>query len=84
MGKHTSSPRSHVKCPEVGLEVARSGVQRSRIVKMDLLGNVLGSFGSFGQYDGQMDWPHDVGVDSKGSVYVGDVHFGMRIQKFAK
>ncbi|MEE2876920.1 MAG: peptidyl-alpha-hydroxyglycine alpha-amidating lyase family protein [Candidatus Neomarinimicrobiota bacterium] len=60
------------------------GVQRSRIVRMTLSGTVLGSFGSFGQYDGQMDWPHDVGVDSKGSVYVGDVHFGMRIQKFVK
>ena len=67
-----------------GGDPSPSGVQRSRIVKMDLSGNVLGSFGSFGQYDGQMDWPHDVGVDSKGSVYVGDVHFGMRIQKFAK
>lgn len=60
------------------------GVQRSRIVKMTLSGKVLESFGSYGQYDGQMDWPHDVGVDSKGAVYVGDVHFGMRIQKFVK
>ena len=60
------------------------GVQRSRIVRMTLSGEVLDSFGSYGQYDGQMDWPHDVGVDSEGSVYVGDVHFGMRIQKFVK
>ena len=35
-------------------------------------------------YDGHMDWAHDVGVDSESNVYVADVHFGMRIQKFAK
>ncbi len=58
------------------------GVERSRVLKLDLDGKVVAAWGSYGKYDGQFVWPHDVEVDAEGNVYVVDVHFGMRIQKF--
>ncbi|MBM3265893.1 MAG: 6-bladed beta-propeller [candidate division Zixibacteria bacterium] len=55
---------------------------RGQIIKMDLKGNVVAKFGSFGSYDGQIYWGHDVALAKDGSVYVGDVNLGMRVQKF--
>lgn len=57
---------------------------RARVHRMDLDGNILDTFGSYGQYAGQFTWPHDVAVDADGGVYVAEVHFGMRVQKFAR
>ena len=57
---------------------------RGRIVKLDLHGKVLDQFGSFGSYDGQFYWAHDVAVARDGAVYVTDVHLGMRVQKFVR
>ena len=55
---------------------------RGRILKLDLKGNILDAWGSFGSYDGQLYWGHDVSVGEDGAVYATDVHLGMRVQKF--
>lgn len=57
---------------------------RGRVVKLDLKGNAVDQWGSFGSYDGQFYWAHDVGVAGNGEVYVADVHLGMRVQKFVR
>ena len=57
---------------------------RARIIKMDLDGKVIEQFGTYGKYDGQFHWPHDVAVAPNGEVYVCDVSLGMRVQKFVR
>ncbi len=57
---------------------------RGRVVKLDLQGHILETFGSFGKYDGQIYWGHAVAVARNGDVYVGDVGVGMRAQKFVR
>ena len=57
---------------------------RGRVLKMTLEGEILEEWGSFGSYDGQFYWAHDVGVGKDGAVYVVDVHLGMRVQKFVR
>jgi hypothetical protein len=52
------------------------------LLKLDLSGKILAKWGSFGNYDGQTYWGHDVAVGKDGAVYVGDVWHGMRVQKF--
>ena len=54
---------------------------RNRALKLDLEGNIVEKWGSFGSYDGQFYWAHDVAVSKTKAVYVG-VHLGMRVQKF--
>lgn len=44
---------------------------------------VLDEFGSGGRVAGQFDWPYDLAISSSGDVYVGEVHYGARLQKFA-
>lgn len=55
---------------------------RARILRLTRQGRVLESFGSFGNHDGQFVWPHAIAVAMDGTVYVGDVSTGMRVQKF--
>ena len=57
---------------------------RARVLKLTRQGRVSESFGSFGNYDGQFVWPHAVAVATDGTVYVGDVSTGMRVQKFIR
>lgn len=59
-------------------------LDRARVHRLDPDGNILETWGSFGPYAGQMIWPHDVAVDADGGVYVAEVGFGMRVQKFAR
>jgi peptidylamidoglycolate lyase len=56
--------------------------ERNRALKLDLEGNILATWGSFGSYDGQFYWAHDVAGGKQGEVYVTDVYLGMRVQKF--
>jgi DNA-binding beta-propeller fold protein YncE len=57
---------------------------RSRVLRLDPTGKVLDSFSSFGNYDGQIYWGHAIAVAKSGDVFVGDVHYGMRVQKFTR
>lgn len=59
-------------------------LDRARVHRLNLDGNILDTFGSYGRYAGQFTWPHDVAVDRDGGVYVAEVRFGMRVQKFAR
>jgi hypothetical protein len=45
-------------------------------------GKVVGSFGGNGRYAGELHWIDSIAVDSKGTVYTGEVEDGKRIQKF--
>ncbi|MCW5980830.1 MAG: hypothetical protein KIT09_22305 [Bryobacteraceae bacterium] len=56
--------------------------ERNRALKLDLNGKIVAKWGSFGSYDGQFYWAHDIAAGGDGSVYVGDVWLGMRVQKF--
>lgn len=57
---------------------------RARVLKVDLNGEIIDSFGSFGDNDGQFMWPHDIAVAKDGAVYVGEVSTGTRVQKFVE
>jgi hypothetical protein len=45
-------------------------------------GEVLSTFGRMGRYAGQFMVPHNVAVDSKGSLYISEVDTGQRVQRF--
>lgn len=55
---------------------------RARILKLDTQGNILASFGSYGEESGQFIWPHTIAIGIHGELYIGEVATGMRIQKF--
>ncbi|MGD1105320.1 MAG: peptidyl-alpha-hydroxyglycine alpha-amidating lyase family protein [Terriglobia bacterium] len=57
---------------------------RGRISRLGLDGNILEQWSSFGNYDGQLFWGHDIAVGKSGDVYVGEVNHGMRVQKFSR
>ena len=57
---------------------------RARVLKLEPKGTVVASFGRFGNYDGQLVWPHCIAIGKDGAIYVGDVKTGMRVQKFKK
>jgi len=42
----------------------------------------VGSFGHSGRSAGQFHWVHQIGIDSKGNLYTGEVDTGKRVQKF--
>ena len=46
-------------------------------------GKTLGYFGGSGRLAGQMTFPNAIGIDTFGNVYVGEVDYGKRIQRFA-
>ena len=56
---------------------------RSHILRLDTNGNILETWASFGNYDGQLFWGHDIAVGKDGAVYAGDIQ-GRRVQKFAR
>ena len=57
---------------------------RARISRLDLEGKILEQWSSFGNYDGQLFCGHDLTVGKSGTVYVGEVKHGMRVQKFSR
>jgi peptidylamidoglycolate lyase len=57
---------------------------RGRLLRLGPDGDVLDSWSSFGNQDGQIYWGHAIAVSPAGDVYVGDVRFGMRVQKWVR
>jgi len=57
---------------------------RSRLLRLDQNGKILEKWSSFGNYDGQLYWGHAIAISMSDDVYVGDVHYGMRVQKFSR
>jgi peptidylamidoglycolate lyase len=57
---------------------------RGRLLRLSADGEVLESWSSFGNRDGQIYWGHAIAVSDAGEVYVGDVRYGMRVQKFVR
>lgn len=56
-----------------------------RVTICDLDGNIIGRFGSERTHDPGGFWgPHGIWTDSEGSIYVGEVLEGARLQKFAR
>ena len=47
-------------------------------------GAVTGTLGRPGRYAGEFHWVHDLGIDSRGNLYAGEVDNGKRIQKFVR
>jgi len=52
------------------------------VCKMDKYGNMLASWGSYGNDIGQFNKPAGIGADSEGNVYVNDM-LNSRVQKFS-
>jgi hypothetical protein len=57
---------------------------RARVLKLNPDGNILDVFGSYGKGSGAFIWPHAIAVARDGSIYVGEVGEGRRVQKFSK
>lgn len=55
----------------------------SRVLKLNLDGQVLGVMGEFGKLPGKLDFAHNIAVDSRGDLYVAEIK-NWRVQKFAK
>lgn len=47
-------------------------------------GEVLTQWGRHGRQPGQFKWVHNIGIDSKGTLYTAEVGFGRRVQKFRR
>jgi hypothetical protein len=53
------------------------------VLKRDTL-EELGRLGRSGREAGEFHWLHQVGVDSRGNLYTGEVDTGKRLQKFLR
>lgn len=65
-----------------GADMLTSTPDIARITKLDLEGNVLATWGSYGTAPGQFSWGHDVAVGEDGTVYTAEVRNNNRAQKF--
>ncbi len=63
-----------------GGEQPKAPPHRSKVTVLTLEGKVVTSFGRWGNFDGQFQMAHDLGLASDGSIYVGDIN-GQRVQK---
>jgi sugar lactone lactonase YvrE len=53
----------------------------NKVLQFDMDGHLLQSWGTFGGQPGNLWGPHDLSVDSEGSLYVAEIYNG-RVQKF--
>ena len=54
----------------------------NRILKVNLDGQILGTYGQYGKIPGRFDFVHHMAVDSTGSIYAAEIK-NWRVQKFA-
>ncbi len=59
------------------------GAKGSKVFQYDTTGNVVFQFGSTGENKRTVSWYHDIAVDNKGNIYVGDIR-GIKLLKFRK
>jgi peptidylamidoglycolate lyase len=59
------------------------GAKGSKIFQYDSTGTVNFQFGSSGENKRIVSWYHDIAVDNKGNIYVGDIR-GIKLLKFRK
>ena len=55
-----------------------------QFTKLNLQGNVLATWGSYGAASGQFSWGHDIGLGKDGAVYTAEVRNNLRAQKLVK
>ncbi len=65
------------------LYVGDNSNQTIYILKRDTL-EELGRLGRSGRETGEFHWLHQVGIDSHGNIYTGEVDNGKRVQKFIR
>ena len=65
------------------LTVSDTLIKGSDIIQFDSSVNFLNRFGRTGSYSGPICRYHDIAIDRKSNIYVGDI-LGNRIQKFKK
>ena len=57
-----------------------SDANSGKVFKLDLNGNLLGTFGKFGKLLGQFGWIHEIDCRSENEIYVGEL-LNWRVQK---
>ena len=57
-----------------------SDANSGKVFKLDLEGNLVGSFGSFGKQPKQFGWIHEIACPSGNELYVGEL-LNWRVQK---
>ena len=67
-----------------GGDQAQFWPDRARVLELDPEGEILASFGSYGDAPGQFVWPHTIALGRNEELYIGEVETGMRVQKFVK
>ena len=78
--KHVGSPWGLALLPDGTLFM--SDGHNDRILKLDLDGKVLGTFGRNGRMPGELGYPHHIGVDAEGNVFAAEIK-NQRVQKFS-
>lgn len=78
----TTGPNGHLFVIDGGSPSLKRE-QRGKAVELDLSGQVLDTFGSYGKAAGQFQLGHDIAVGPDGAVYVAE-GTGTRVQKFVR
>lgn len=77
-----TSPDGHLLVIDGGSPSLKQEL-RGKAVELDLTGQILDTFGSYGKVPGQFQLGHDIAVGPDGSVYVAEAT-GARVQKFTR
>ena len=94
VSEHLIAPRTRLNGSVADLVPSRDPEQRflfsvdnsngvARVIRR-ADGTVLSTFGRPGRYAGQFHVPHNIAVDSEGSLYISEVDTGQRVQRFVR
>lgn len=59
----------------------QGGIERSRVLKLTLKGDIVGHYSAFGNKPGELRLPHDIAVSPQDDVYIAEI-VNKRIQVF--